>query len=180
MVVGLLGAKLNSKRLPGKAWKKIGGAPMFEPNVMKGVNIFSSFYVSSDDEKLLQRASELGAIPLRRTDLLGETPNIFWYLDVVERIPKVDAIVAIQVNSPTIEEEIIQQAKDYMERHIADEVKTCHLDGSDYGSVWAMTIERLMDYGDPYKAKPDIWLQDPSVDIHDSSDLIKAREQYEK
>ena len=57
------------------------------------------------------------------------------------------------------------------------EIKTCHPDGSDYGSVWAMTTDRLNNYPDPYNAKPDKWIIDKSIDIHTQEDFTKALKQ---
>lgn len=176
-IVGLLGAKLHSKRLPNKAWKMMGGIPMFEHNVIKGVGLFDKMYVSSDDYALLNRSEKLGAIPILRTDpKLMEAPNIDYYLHALQFMDNPEAIVALQVNSPTIKTKIISDIKELMERGY-EEVKTCHEDYSDYGSVWAIRTDKIKNYPDPYNAKPSVWIKDPSVDIHTQEDLDEALKQ---
>lgn len=173
-IVGLLGAKKISKRLPGKAWRRLQGKPMFEHNVRKGVEIFDKMYVSSDDTILLNRSEQMGAIPILRTNpKLMDAPNISYYKHALQFMSNPDAIVAIQVNSPTVNKELITKVKKMM--LMFNEIKTCDLYGADYGSIWAMTIDRLNNYGDPYNAKPDVWVVDTSVDIHTAEDLYKAK-----
>ena len=154
--------------------------PMFEYNVEKGVKLFDKMYVSSDDDVLLKRSEELGAIPILRTNpALMEAPNITWYKHALQFMNNPDAIVAIQINSPTVDIELIRRVKKMMEMGF-DEIKTCHphigcglID--DYGSIWAMTVDRLKNYGDPYNVKPDVWVVDKSRDIHNLADLCKAK-----
>jgi len=58
------------------------------------------------------------------------------------------------------------------------EAMTCHADYSIYGSVWAMTKERLQNYGDPYKPTPDVLVVDTSTDIHTEEDFKRAINEY--
>lgn len=178
-IVCLMGAKKISKRLPNKAWKMIGGIPMFEHNIAKGVEIFDEMYVTSDDDTILNRAKEMGAIPIKRTDpKLMEAPNIDYYLHALKYMGEMkdgDYIVALQINSPTVDRVLIRKFKQLA--GMFEEIKTCHLDASDYGSIWAMSIERLKNYPDPYKVKPDVWVVDNSTDIHTMEDFNKAKKE---
>lgn len=144
-------------------------------NTEKGLKLFTRMYVSSDYDYILDEAERIGAIPIKRTDpQLMECPNITWYKYCMQFMNGCDVLIALQVNSPTLNSKIIKDIKDLMMTGKYQEIKTCHKDGSDYGSVWALTKERLENYGDPYHAKPDLWIHCPSIDIHDQNDFNLA------
>jgi hypothetical protein len=147
---------------------------MFLVNVEKCLKIFEKVYVSSDDQWILNLAKSVGAIPIKRDEeLCGDTPNIPVYQHALKHMRGVDGIVAVQANSPTINPNLIVTARKMIWLG-AEEVMTCDTDYKIYGSIWALTRDRLENYGDPYKPKPDILLVDPSVDIHTEKDLEKA------
>lgn len=177
-IVGLILAKRDSKRLPGKNILPFHGKPMYMVNVEKCLKIFDKVYVSSDNQLMLDEAEGKGAIGiLRPKELCGDTPNIPVYQHAIEQMD-CDAFVAVQANSPTIDPNIIVQAKEYLENG-GTEMMTVQ-DGIMYGSVWGMTSERLKNYGDPYKPTPDFLLDDPSIDIHDDLDYNNALDNYKK
>lgn len=186
-VVALILAKSDSKRLPNKNSLDFNGEPMFLVNTRKCLSIFDQVYVSSDDLGMLTKAMSIGARAiLRYKNLCGDTPNIPVYKhalsEIIEYYDKdVDAIVAVQANSPTIKPKIIEQAKKAIEGGKYLEVMTCHPihpDNPIYGSVWAITKDKLDNYGDPYKPDPDFLIDDDSVDIHTLEDYNKAIKQY--
>lgn len=147
---------------------------MFLNNVEKCLNLFPKVYVSSDDSEILFHSWNAGAITIERgPELCGETPNIPVYQHALEQMRDVDAIVAVQANSPTLDSNLIAVAKRLMEMGVP-EVMTCHPDYSIYGSIWALSTQKLKNYGDPYNPQPDILIKDESVDIHNEDDLAKA------
>lgn len=185
--VGLLLVKSQSKRLPNKNTLDFYGVPMFVVNLKKCLDIFDDVYVSSDDIGILTTAMKYGARTiLRNEELCGDTPNITVYKHAINEIEKyydadVEAIVAVQANSPTIDPEIIRKAKDVIESEKYVEVMTCWPENPDnpiYGSVWALTKDKLNNYGDPYKPEPDFLIDDISVDIHILEDYNKAINEY--
>lgn len=148
---------------------------MFLVNTKKCLKIFSRTFVSSDDDWILDRAEEVGAIPIKRPqELCGDTPNIPVYRHALQFMNGVDNIVAIQVNSPTLDTRLIYNVKSIIEKYRFNEIMTCHEDYSIYGSIWALSRKRLLEYKNFYNPKPDILLLDTSVDIHTKSDLEKA------
>jgi len=172
--VALLLAKKDSHRLPNKNTEDFKGLPMFVVNLRKCRKIFSKVYVSSNCDEILERAEAEGAIPIKRGDeLCGDTPNIPVYQHALKHIK--DDIVAVQVNSPTINPLLIKTIKVLIE--FFDEVMTCHSDYSIYGSVWAIKKNKLKEYKDFYNPSPKILLVDESVDIHTPGDLLLAKKQ---
>lgn len=170
----LILAKGQSKRLEGKNKRDFKGKPMFLWNLEKCLNLFDDVYVSSDDPEILQMAQDYGARTIvRGQELCGDTPNIPVYQHAVGKMKKTDAIVAVQANSPTLDERLIAMVEDLLESGL-NEVMTCHPNYSIYGSIWAMTKKRLANYKDPYKPTPEALLVDTSTDIHNQEDLEKA------
>lgn len=147
---------------------------MFLWNVEKCRRIFDQVYVSSDSKDILKMAVEAGAIPiLRGADLCGDCPNILVYQHAIEQMYPTDVIVAVQANSPTIKPNLIALTKKIMESGV-DEVMTCHPNYAVYGSIWAITKEKLSTYPNPYHPRPSILIMDESTDIHTQRDLDKA------
>lgn len=157
---------------------------MFLVNVQKCMRLFSRVYVSSDDSYILSLAQEVGAVPISRGESLGgDTPNIPVYQHALGKIGDVGGIVAVQACSPTIKPELIRLAKNLLEQG-SQEVMTCHpITRSEdyhgqhfkiYGSIWALSLERLQGYGDPYAPQPDVLLVDESIDIHNEDDYQAA------
>lgn len=173
-ICGLLGAKQKSRRLENKGWRDFAGKPMFMWNVEKGVKLFDEFYVTSDSDFILEESTKLGATPIKRTDPeLLECPNIDYYKWCWPQMGDPDAIVAVQVNSPTVEVRAIKAVKQLLELGY-QEVMTTHKSGAIYGSVWGLTREKVMNYRDPYSPAPDISINEPSTDIHTLEDLKRA------
>lgn len=185
-VVALIIAKGKSNRLPKKNLRDFNGKPMFLWNLEKCLNLFTRVYVSSDDPEILFEAWQAGAIRIDRDKSLCQdtTPNIPVYQHALERMGNnVQAIVAVQANSPTIDQNIIAVAKGLMEIG-TPELMTVHpiTRGYDYhsqlfyiyGSIWGIRADILKDYKDPYKPEPKVLIEDPSVDIHDEDDYRQA------
>jgi len=174
--VGLIIAKGNSSRLKNKNRRDFKGKPMFQWNLEKCLRIFKKVYVSSDSDFILEIALQLGATPIKRPlELCGDVPNIPVYQHALgEMMIKPDIIVAVQANSPTIKQHLIQWTKDLMEEHHFSELMTCHQDFTIYGSIWAIQTWFLEHYEDPYSPKPEVLLTDPSKDIHTLADFNKA------
>lgn len=171
-------AKKGSKRLKNKNTLDFKGKPMFQWNLEKCLKIFDKTFVSSDSKEILELSEKLGAIPIKRPkSLCGEATNISVYKHALKKM-NCDTIVAVQANSPTVSESIIKRVKLLMDKK--DEVKTCHKDKSDYGSIWAIRTYKIKKYPDPYNAKPDVWIIDTSVDIHDEDDYRRSRSQWER
>ena len=178
-IVGLMLVKSRSSRLPSKNTYPFKGKVMFLHNLQKCLKIFDEVYVSSESEDILDLADAVGGIAIKRPkELCGSTPNILVYKHALPFMGDIDGFVAVQANSPTIKSVIIRNCKEALEEY--KEVMTKHLDGSIYGSVWAMTTKKLAEYTEPYdyfNPTPEKMFLDESVDIHTEKDLQKALEQ---
>lgn len=183
-IVALIIVKKNSSRLKNKNWRAFGNElsgtkPMFQWNLEKCLKIFEKVYVSSDYDFILEKARELGAVPIKRPkNLCGNTPSVKVFRHAVGKMSlKPDVIVSIQANSPTVDERLIKKAKKIMETKDCSELMTCRRDSSIYGSIWAMTYSKLENYGDFGRQRPEMLLMDDSIDIHTKEDFNKAIKQ---
>lgn len=167
--------KGDSKRLPHKNTIEINGKPMFLWNLKKALNILDKVYVSSENNEILKLAKKAGADIIKRPiELCGDTPNIPVYQHALKSMEEPESIIAIQANSPNLNRNLIDDVK-YLMDYGFREVITCHKDHSIYGSIWAIRVDRLKEYGDPYKPTPEVLLVDPSIDIHTKEDLKQAK-----
>lgn len=173
--VGLILAKADSGRLPNKNILDFNGRAMFMTNLKKCLEVFTEVYVTSDDDWILGKAELEGAKIIKRgKDLCGDTPNIPVYRHAVMNMKtRPRGIIAVQANSPTVEKNLIVLAKKIMEMGIP-ELMTCHPDRKIYGSIWAMTLDRLNEYQDFYHPNPEVLIVDNSVDIHTKEDYHQA------
>lgn len=152
---------------------------MYVINLEKCLKVFDKVYVSSNSVDILEEAMKYGALPIiRNKTLCGDTPNIPVYRHALKYMDG-DAIVAVQANSPNVDIELIRKAKKEMENG-CPEFMTLDLKGDYYGSIWALTRDRIINYEDPYKPTPETVMIDDSIDVHTEEDFKEALKQYGK
>ena len=160
------------------------GKEMFLWNLEKCISLFDRVYVSSDSYHILKLATMNGALAIHRgEDLCGDVPDIPVYQHALSKMRDVFGIVAVHANNPTIEKNLIALVKKHIEMGIP-EVMTCHPITHEVhykshhhkinGSIRGMTVERLTNYGDPYKPKPEILVVDRSTEIETLEDFNEA------
>jgi CMP-2-keto-3-deoxyoctulosonic acid synthetase len=179
-VVALILAKSHSRRLENKNSLPFHGKPMYLVNVEKCLELFKRVYVSSDSFQILAEAKKAGAIPIWRSiALCGDVPNIPVYQHALKYMPETEAVIAVQANSPTVLTGVISRVKDLVSCGVS-EAMTCHEDRRIYGSVWGLSVDRIINYGNPYKQKPQVLVIDRSVDIHTVDDYNLALSEHEE
>jgi len=171
-------AKGSSRRLSNKNRREFAGVPMFLHNLQKMVHLGLDPILDSDDDEILDLAASVGATPHRRnSDLEGpDVPTLPIVRSNFEAfgIQEPTCAVIVQANSPNLRMETIRQAVQMITRCDLHEVMSANPDKSHNGSVWAVSHERLMDYGDHYVHRTDALVVDDSVDIHLPEDLAGA------
>lgn len=117
----ILCSRKGSKRLKAKAWLPIGGIPMwhYAARAMKqalGRGKVTHLMVSTDDQRLLEAAMEMGIFPVRRPDeLCGDEASIHLALKhaIVEYerdaqcIGEIEAVGFVPANVPTVTADLI-------------------------------------------------------------------------
>lgn len=160
---------------------------MFLENLTKLIKVLGkkNVYVSSDDFEIINRAKMLGANTIVRSEnLCGDVPDIPVYQHAITFMGKVDGIIAVHANNPTIDINLIEMTKTLLKLEIP-EVMTCHpIERTEKykdqnmkvnGSIRGMSIERLNNYGDPYKPNPEVWIPDNSLEIETKEDYDKIK-----
>lgn len=178
-IVLLTIAKGNSKRLKNKNKLNYKGKPMFLWNLEKGISISKDYYFNSDDKEMMNLAKKLGIKIIKREKSLlePETPSRLIFKSCFKKMPKnIDGILHIQANSPNLKKNLIQKALKIMQIDGIEEILSCDKNYNQYGSVWGITKKRIKQYNmnkrihDRKVIKPDCFLLDDSVDIHNIRD----------
>ena len=172
----LIIARGGSKRLPGKNNLDFAGKPVFAWNIVKAKKFFPKVYFSSDSSEMLAAAKKFGAITIKRPPELAadDVANIPVFLHAFEGMDNPDMLVSLQSNSPTVPEDLIARALAIMEDPGILELTTVDRKLKIHGSIWAIKRERLLNYGDPFIYKAEVFMLDDSVDIHTREDFEQA------
>ena len=114
----IIPARANSKRLPGKNMRTLGGKPLIQHSIDFALNHFSedSIWVNSDDKQIIKFAKGKGIKTLLRPDDLG-TDNIstvevlkFHVNYFKEQNIDCDAIILLQPTNPFREDDLLKKA----------------------------------------------------------------------
>ena len=104
-IIGMIPARLGSKRVPRKNLRLINGRPLISYNIQSAVKsgIFDEVYVNSESEILLEIAQEYGAKSYKRSSKLAGDGinNDDFAQDFINNIPG-DILVQILPTSPLI------------------------------------------------------------------------------
>lgn len=175
-VLGVMIAKRQSTRLPGKNLLEFNGYPMFIWNLKKLLNIFETVVFDSDCQEMCEMACAIGAIPHKRKVALegNDVPSVPIFKSIIEDEPEFRALINLQANSPGTPEEVIRQCAHIIEINSIDEVLTFYSSRDINGSVWGFSKDRLNNYGDYYVHYPDALVLDDSIDIHTKEDFLAA------
>ena len=185
----LMIAKGTSKRLKNKNKKIYKGKQMFLWNLKKGLSITKNFYFNSDDNEMIVIGKKLGLKTIQRDKKLqgAEIPSRLIFDSCLKKMPKnIDGILHIQANSPNIDINLIKCALKMMQFDEIQELLTCDKNYNQYGSLWGITRKRIKKYNmnrnihDRKVIKPDCYLLDESVDIHDIKDFRRSLKQLSK
>ena len=185
----LMIAKGTSKRLKNKNKKIYKGEQMFLWNLKKGLSITKNFYFNSDDNEMIVISKKLGLKIIQRDKKLqgAEIPSRLIFDSCLKKMPKnIDGILHIQANSPNIDINLIKCALKMMQFDEIQELLTCDKNYNQYGSLWGITRKRIKKYNmnrnihDRKVIKPDCYLLDESVDIHNIKDFRRSLKQLSK
>ena len=104
-IVAIIPARAGSKGIPGKNKRKLNGVPLFEISVHHAIEsqIFTSVVVSTDDQEIAERASDLGVrVILRPKEISGDaSPSSLLIRHALEEIGVTEGIlVLLEPTSP--------------------------------------------------------------------------------
>lgn len=133
--VALIPAKSNSRRLPGKNVRVLGDKPLFVHSVeiaIKSTQI-DKVVVSSDSDEILEIASSLGAIPIKRPiGLCGDNvPNLDVCKHIVDEFASKENKIELMI--------LLQPTHPFRTVHELDEAIKKLSDNTDFDSLVSVT-----------------------------------------
>ena len=174
MIIAVIPAKGDSKRLPSKNLLRINGKSLIEYAVKyaEKSSKVDSIFVSTDSKEISAHARQLGVgVIMRGKELGDETPLIDVYRHAFEMIGNdaITHIVGIQPDNPDRKTDI-DKAIDYAINKKIDNLFTVDAHGQRNGAINIMNLNAL-------KAKPFVYassVRDDCTNIHSKLDFLFA------
>lgn len=138
--ITIIPARGNSKRLPGKNIKLLGGIPLLAHSILYAQqhSFVDAVYVSTDDAEIKQIAMEYGAkVVDRPTSLSGDfEPTVSALKHVLETVgDAVENIILLQVTNPLRPENLLEEAFSIFQDKKCDSLFTVSRDEHKLGKI---------------------------------------------
>lgn len=186
-VTALIPARGNSKGLPGKNIKMLGGKPLINWTIdaARKSQYIDNIVLSSDDAEIINIARQAGCqVPFVRPSALAQdnSSTIDVINHAIEQLPEFDILVLLQATSPFRHQQHINQALDLFLESDADScVSVCKSPVSPY---WMYTLDeaqhlrRLLDSNNTdlrRQALPTIYALNGAIYIIRREQFIETR-----
>lgn len=174
MIVAVIPAKGESRRLPGKNLKEIAGVPLLVHSIRyaKAAKRVDRVYVSTDSDEIAAVAEQNGATVIRRgPELGGEAPAAALCVHAWNAIgrDKVEYMAFIQPDHPGRRTDL-DQVLDHVLENAIESLFTVDRNGKRNGSLRVLSAKALG--GDPYLLSYSV--MDDCVNVHTQADLAMA------
>lgn len=144
-ILGIIPARGESKGIPGKNIKLLGGKPLLHYTIeaAKASKLLSKVILSSDDSDIIEVAKNIGLeVPFIRPKKLSQddTPSLSVIKHAIEffktKNEKFDAICLLQVTSPFREEDLIDRSIQKFESEDLDSLISVREVPTDFNPHW--------------------------------------------
>lgn len=139
----IIPARANSKRLPGKNMKLLGGKPLIQHSIDSALKNFSNkdIWVNSDDREILEFADKKGIMTLLRPDELAT--DFSTIVDVLKhhvnyfKKNKIacDAIILLQPTNPFREDSLFKEALNCFQKSQRNSLATFSVSEKKLGKI---------------------------------------------
>ena len=139
----IIPARANSKRLPGKNMKILGGKPLIQHSIDSALKNFSNkdIWVNSDDREILEFANKKGIMTLLRPDKLAT--DFSTTVDVLKhhvnyfKKNKIacDAIILLQPTNPFREDGLFKEALNCFQKSERNSLATFSVSEKKLGKI---------------------------------------------
>ena len=174
-IVGLIPARLGSRRLKEKNIRLINGKPMiyYAIKACKDSYFIDEVYVSTESTKIARIAENYQAKVVMRPPELAEDdiPTQYVFRHFAEQVD-FDILVCVQSNSPQVKPENIDKAVKKLLDHGLWEVRSVNSEGVENGAFWV--LERKTIFWNGLSVYFGV-VEDNAIDIHFTEDLKKVR-----
>ncbi len=184
-VIGLIGARSGSERVPGKNIRPLAGHPLlaYAIGVARGAGVFDRVIVSTDAEAIADVACWYGAdVPfLRPAEYATSTsPDIEWIADLLGRLPDTyDLFAIVRATNPFRGPEVIRRGlEQLLATPEADSIRAVEPVKQHPGKMWTVdqsgrTMSPLLDqshlesawHAGQYPALPPVYVQNSALEI---------------
>lgn len=174
MIVAVIPAKGESRRLPGKNLSKINGKTLLAHAVAyaRDNSRIDAVYVSTDDDTVAAHAVELGSKVIRRDQSLsGEAPLMEVFRHALQQIgdSRITHLVGVQPDHPDRTSNLDWAVKYVIKKEI-DDLFTVDRNGNRNGALRILSRKALESYPSVYPSA----FRDDCINIHTPFDLHMA------
>jgi len=175
MIICVIPAKSDARRLPGKNMVEIAGKPLLYYTIKAAQQSkkIDKIYVSTDSEEIASYAGKMGVDIIRRgPELGGEVPLLEVFSHAYESVPNSDVthVIGLQPDHPGRRINI-DEAIQYGLDSDYDLVKSVDGKGRINGSFWMIKATFLKEKLFYFKVGT---VMDPCTNIHTEEDLLMA------
>ena len=182
--VAIIPARKNSVRLKNKNRYILWGEPLISWTIKSAMNseYIDEVFVSSDCEKILKIAKDMGVSTIKRPVKLSEddVPKQVVIEHAVKYICKKskykpDVVISLQANSPEITTLDINNCTEMLVNNNINEVMSVNTDGKQNAAIRAMKYNTVFD--NKLSTYFQVYIKD-FIDIHKKSDIELLEERY--
>ncbi len=139
----IIPARANSKRLPGKNMKPLGGKPLIEYSIDFAINNFpkDSVWVNSDSKDIIEFSKQKGVETILRpeklaSDLSAIVDTLKFQINYFKKNSiECDAIILLQPTNPFREKKILEEAIEKFENSNRNSLATFSISKKKYGKI---------------------------------------------
>jgi len=138
-MVALIPARANSKRLPGKNTKLLGGVPMIVYTIHAALEsgVFSQVWVCTDDPAMWALGADGEWGTYQRDPVTDDQADVVWVADMVSRLrTQPNAFAILRPTSPFRTAATIQRAYAQFARSECHSLRAVHLASQHPGKMW--------------------------------------------
>jgi N-acylneuraminate cytidylyltransferase len=184
-VIGLIGARAGSERVPGKNIRLLAGHPLlaYAISTARQASVLDRVVVSTDSEQIADVARWYGAeVPFLRPPeyATSTSPDVEWIADLLGRLPEsYDLFAIVRATNPFRGPDAVRRGlEQLLATPEADSLRAVELVKQHPGKMWELsgdgrTMTPLLDqshldatwYGGQYQALPRVYVQNSALEI---------------
>ena len=194
-IVGLIPARVGSKRVPNKNVLQLQGHPLLAYTISAALDsgVFEKVIVSTDSEEYAQIALHYGAeVPFLRPNSLAQdsSADIGWVAHALENLALIgyefEIFSILRPTSPFRNASTIRRAyEEFSSRTDIDSIRAVELCSQHPGKMWRIKGDQLIPvltvqpdgldwFSSPTQSLPEVWVQNASLEIAFSRCVLES------
>ena len=194
-IVGLIPARVGSKRVPNKNVLQLQGHPLLAYTISAALDsgVFEKVIVSTDSDEYAQIALHYGAeVPFLRPNSLAQdsSADIGWVAHALENLALIgyefEIFSILRPTSPFRNASTIRRAyEEFSSRTDIDSIRAVELCSQHPGKMWRIKGDHLIPllsvqpdgldwFSSPTQSLPEVWVQNASLEIAFSRCVLES------